>query len=107
MKSDPVSARRYRYASRFIDDQCNLNDAGQFNKSCSSIYPPELHVKCEHEGLHATFLELDISVKDNIFVYKLFDKRDGFPFLSFVCQIFLVTFQTMFFMALLCLNFCV
>jgi len=30
--------------------------------------------------LHATFLELDISVKDNIFVYKLFDKRDAFPF---------------------------
>ena len=25
-------------------------------------------------------LHFDISVKDNIFVYKLFDKRDGFPF---------------------------
>ena len=80
MKSDPVSARRYRYASRFIDDQCNLNDAGQFKNSCSTIYPPELHVKCEHEGIHATFLELDISVKNDMFVYKLFDKRDSFPF---------------------------
>ena len=80
MKSDPVSARRYRYAFRFIDDQCNLNDSGQFKNACQSIYPPELQVKCEHEGVHATFLELDISVKDNIFVYKLFDKRDAFPF---------------------------
>jgi hypothetical protein len=80
IKSDPASARRYRYASRFIDDQCNLNDAGQFKNSCSNIYPPELQVKCEHEGIHATFLELDISVKDDIFVYKLFDKRDSFPF---------------------------
>ena len=30
--------------------------------------------------MHATFLELDISIRDNIFVYKLFDKRDEFPF---------------------------
>jgi len=80
IKSDPVAARRYKYSFRFIDDQCNLNDSGQFKNACQNIYPPELQIKCEHDGLHATFLELDISVKDNIFVYKLFDKRDAFPF---------------------------
>ena len=38
-------------------------------------------MKCEHQGTHATFLELDIRiVDDNIFDYKLFDKRDDFPF---------------------------
>ena len=51
-----------------------------FKNACTNIYPPELQVKCEHEGLHATFLELDISIEDGIFVYKLFDKRDTFPF---------------------------
>ena len=80
MKQDPVAARRYKYAFRFIDDECNLNDSGQFKNSCENIYPSDLHVKCEHEGQHATFLELDISVKEGLFVYKLFDKRDDFPF---------------------------
>ena len=80
MKNDIVCARRYKYATRFIDDQCNLNDSSQFKNTCQTIYPPELQVKCEHEGQHATFLELDISVQDGLFVYKLFDKRDEFPF---------------------------
>ena len=80
MKSDPISARKYKYSFRFIDDEGNLNDSGQFKNSCQTIYPPELQVKCEHEGQHATFLELDISVQDGLFIYKLFDKRDDFPF---------------------------
>ena len=67
-------------ASRFIDDECNLNDSGEFSKSYPDIYPQELQLKCEHHGTHATFLDLDILVVDNIFVYKLFDKRDDFPF---------------------------
>ena len=44
------------------------------------IYPSNLELKCEHEGTYATFLELDIKKVDDIFVYKLFDKRDGFAF---------------------------
>ena len=31
-------------------------------------------------GTHTTFLDLDIKIEDEIFVYKLFDKRDKFPF---------------------------
>ena len=80
MKTNQANARLYKYASRFIDDQCNLNDSSQFKNSCQAIYPPELQVKCEHEGQHATFLELDITIENGIFVYKLFDKRDEFPF---------------------------
>ena len=80
MKQDPSAARKYISSFRFIDDQSNLNDSGQFKSASSSIYPPELEVKCEHEGNHATFLELDVSVQDGLFIYKLFDKRDDFPF---------------------------
>ena len=80
MKTDKVHARRYKYATRFIDDQCNLNDSSQFKSACETIYPPELQVKCEHEGQHATFLDLDITIQNGLFVYKLFDKRDNFPF---------------------------
>ena len=80
MKTNQANARLYKYASRSIDDQCNLNDSTQFKNCCQAIYPPELQVKCEHEGQHATFLELDITVENGLFVYKLFDKRDEFPF---------------------------
>ena len=37
-------------------------------------------MKVEHSGVHASFLSLDITIQDGIFVYKLFDKRDAFPF---------------------------
>ena len=53
---------------------------GEFGKSYQSIYPEALELKCEHQGMHATFLDIDISINDDIFVYKQFDKRDSFPF---------------------------
>ena len=31
-------------------------------------------------GIHATFCDLDIRIVDGVFIYKLFDKRDEFPF---------------------------
>ena len=80
MSEDKIRARKFINASRFIDDECNLNDSSEFSKSFSDIYPEELQLKCEHQGTHATFLDLDISVVENNFVYKLFDKRDDFPF---------------------------
>ena len=59
---------------------CAINDGGDFNNSVRDIYPPALDLKVEHRGTHATFLDLDIHIEDGIFVYKLFDKRDAFPF---------------------------
>ena len=80
IRTCPKTAMKFRNAVRFIDDECNLNDGGEFGRSFHLIYPADLELKCEHQGLHATFLELEINVQQNIFVYKLFDKRDGFPF---------------------------
>ena len=34
----------------------------------------------EHEGNHATILNLEINIIDNKFIYKLYDKRDDFNF---------------------------
>jgi len=78
--TDRFRGFKFKYCSRFIDDACNLNDAGEFASSYKEIYPPELDLKCEHSGFHATFLELDITIKNDQFIYKLFDKRDEFPF---------------------------
>ena len=80
MSVDKPRAMRFKFASRFIDDECNLNDGGEFGRSFRSIYPSELELKCEHQGTHATFYDLEINIVDAIFVYKLFDKRDDFPF---------------------------
>ena len=53
---------------RFIDDECNLKDGGEFARSYQPIYPPQLELKCSH----ATFLELDITILDGKFVYNFF-----------------------------------
>ena len=80
MSSDKGRAMKFRCANRFIDDECKLNDDGEFGRSFPEIYPDNLELKCEHEGTHATFLQLDITIRDGIAIYKLFDKRDNFPF---------------------------
>ena len=80
ISSDKRRAMRFRFASRFIDDELNLNDGGEFGRSFREIYPEELELKCEHHGTRATFMNLEINISDSIFVYKLFDKRNDFPF---------------------------
>ena len=54
------------------------------------IYPDELELKVEHDGDSGTFLNLDIWVEEGRFVYKLYDKRDAFPFsivrMSYLCS---------------------
>ena len=44
------------------------------------IYPYDLELKAEHKGRYVSFLNLDICIEGGTFVYKLFDKRDAFPF---------------------------
>ena len=81
--NDPVErfkGFKFKHCFRFIDDCCNINDSNAFSESYKDIYPVELELKYEHTGNYAIFLELDISIVDGVFVYKLFDKRDAFPF---------------------------
>ena len=81
--SEPIlndKARHFHATKRFIDDLGTLNDGDVFSDVCKTIYPPELQLKVEHSGTHATFLNLDITVKNGVFIYKIFDKRDAFPF---------------------------
>ena len=80
ISTDKVKARHFLSTKRFIDDLCALNDGGEFGRLHQQIYPDELELKVEHSGSHASFLNLDITIKDGIFVYKLYDKRDAFPF---------------------------
>ena len=80
ISNDKVKACHFQETKHFIDDFGNLNHVGVFNDNYKDIYPPELKMKVEHSGTHATFLNLDITVKDGVFIYKLFDKHDAFSF---------------------------
>ena len=96
---------KFKNEIRFIDDACTVNNSDAFNESYQEIYPPDLQLKCEHSGDHTTFLELDITIVDGIFVYKLFDKRDAFPFLLLECQMSVVIYHSTFSMDPSCQRF--
>ena len=80
-KTDNRKARCFGNVFRYIDDLDAMNDGGLFEEFCSEIYPHELELKKENnENTQATFLDLDIKIKNKQFITKLYDKRDDFPF---------------------------
>ena len=99
ISTDKVKARH------FIDDLGTLNDRGLFNDIHKNISPLELQLKVAYYVIYTTFLNLDITVKDELLVYKLFDKSDGFPFLSFACFTLIVTSPNQYILLLLLENF--
>ena len=90
-KENNIIARKLGKVYRFIDDLLSINDGGEFEKNFSQIYPPELELKKENTiNTKTSFLELDITISDNQFYTKLYDKRDAFGFhicrLPFKCS---------------------
>ena len=79
-KTNLLKARKFSNTFRFIDDLNAMNDGGLFEQHFKEIYPPELELKKEHGNANASFLDLDITVKDSQFDVRLYDKRDAFPF---------------------------
>ena len=49
-------------------------------ESFRDIYPENLELKLENTGTWATFLDLEITILDGKFSFKLYDKRNNFPF---------------------------
>ena len=71
------------YESKYITKLIKSNDRQvRFRCFNSRIIFDSLKIAVifTNSGNDATFLELDIQIIDNQFVYKLFDKRDAFPF---------------------------
>ena len=80
-KNDLIKARKLCNIFRFIDDLNSINDGGEFESNYSNIYPEELQQGKENTDKHeASFLDLNIKIKDGKFYFGLFDKRDSFPF---------------------------
>ena len=80
ISNDEVKACNFHATKCFIDDLGTLNGGCVFNYVYKDIYCPELQLKVKHSGGQATFLNLDITVKDGVFIYKLLDQHDAFLF---------------------------
>ena len=71
-KNDLIKARKLCNIFRFFDDLNSINDSGEVE---------ELQLSKENTDKHgASFLDLDIKIKDGKFHFGFFDKRDSFPF---------------------------
>ena len=80
-KSDLSRARNLRHIFRFIDDLISINDNDEFLRSFKEIYPAQMVLKVENQiSTEATYLDLDLEIKDRIFNSRLYDKRNAFNF---------------------------
>ena len=77
-QADIISA--FNKTSRYLDDILNL-DNPYFETFVASIYPKELTLnKANNSDLSASFLDLDLSINNDIISSKIYDKRDDFDF---------------------------
>ena len=77
-QADIINA--FNDTSRYLDDIFNI-DNPFFDTMFSSIYPKELHLlKTNKSDTSAPFLDLDLSINNQIISSKIYDKRDDFDF---------------------------
>ena len=63
-----------------MDDILNINNV-YFDKMVSQIYPSELQlIKANTSDTEAAFLDLHLSISNDIVSIKIYDKRDDFDF---------------------------
>ena len=71
----------YGHTRRFIDDLVTLNNKGHLGANWENIYPSGLILNKENKlDNAASFLDLDITVENNQYRTKTYDKRDAFDF---------------------------
>ena len=77
-QADVIDA--FNTTSRYLDDILNINNVC-FDNMVSQIYPSELQLnKADTSDTEATFLDLHLSISNNIVSTKIYDKRDDFDF---------------------------
>ena len=70
----------FNTTSRYLDDILNINNV-YFDNMVSQIYLSELKLnKANTSENEATFLDLHLSISNNIVSTKIYDKRDDFDF---------------------------
>ena len=80
-KTNYGKAIKFNKTSRFIDDLCTLNNDGLLKEETKNIYPEELILNLENQdNNYATFLDIEVTLKDKRFNTKTYDKREAFNF---------------------------
>ena len=70
----------FNTTSIYLDDILNINNV-YFDTMVSQIYPSELQLnKANTFDTEATFLDLHLSISNDIISTKIYDKRDDFDF---------------------------
>ena len=66
--------------SRYLDDILNINNV-YFDNTVSQVYPSELQLnKANTSDTEAAFLDLHLSISNDIFSTKIYGKLDDFDF---------------------------
>ena len=77
-QADVIDA--FNTTSRYLDDILNINYV-YFDNMVSQIYPSELQLnKANASDTEAAFLDLHLSISNDIVSTKIYDKRDDFDF---------------------------
>ena len=77
-QADVIDA--FNTTSRYLDDILNINSV-YFDNIVSQIYPSELQLnKANTSDTEAGFLDLHLSISNDIVSTKIYDKRDDFDF---------------------------
>ena len=77
-KADVIDA--FNTISRYLDDILNINNV-YFDNMVSQIYPSELYFnKANTSDKETAFLDLHLSISNDIFSSIIHDKRDDFEF---------------------------
>ena len=70
----------FNTTSRYLDDILNINNV-YFENMVSKIYPSELKLsKAYFSDTEAAFLDLHLSIFNDIVSTKIYDKREDFDF---------------------------
>ena len=70
----------FNTTSRYSDDILSINNV-YFDNMVSQIYPSELQLnKINISNTEAAFLDLHLSISNDIASTKIYDKRDDFDF---------------------------
>ena len=77
-QADTIDA--FNTTSRYLDDFLNINNV-YFDNMVSQIYPSEFQLnKANTSDTKAPFLDLHLSISNDIESTKIYDKRDDFDF---------------------------
>ena len=77
-QTDVIDA--FNTTSRYLDDILNINNV-YFDNMASQIYPSELQLhKANTSDTKAAYLDLHLSISNDIISTRIYDKRDDFDF---------------------------